>query len=780
MKFALARSQLFASAAVIALMAGPRSFAAESDTPPVAAKLEEVVVTAQKRSEDVNKVPTSISVLSGDALAEGHIANYDDLTRAIPSVSFAAGGAGLGVGEGMTVIEMRGISSSSGAATVGVYLDETSVTVPQTYDGASQPVAFDIDHVEVLRGPQGTLYGASSMGGTIRFIQAKPNLESVGGFVTGDLSGTDHGRINYQTSGVANLPVVEGKFALRLGAYYNSDSGWINNYGLDGSLIKGGVNSDATKAVRVAALYAPTEDLNIFAQINYQRADAKDSPVFYEALGLYNQNKEVPEWSHDTLFVPSVTVTDNLGFAELTSVSSYFWRDEERVSDGTYFNNYVLGDYLIPPYTGLPASNNITTLASQVTFPTTYSTISQEVRLASPANSGSPLKWVAGLYASEQRMSHLNDEPTPTLPAVFQSTYGIPILSVANALGAPQDLSLFTDIFHESTWTYTDQYAVFGQVDYDVTSRLHASAGLRYQFAREFYRRDGGGYYDIGNLHQFQDSPKYFAATPKFSLAYDLDDASSAYATAAKGFRLGGATGPDPSGTNNVCAGDYANLGISGAPINYSQDSLWSYEAGLKTFLADRTVSINGAGYYIDWSNIQQTINLPTCGFKFTTNVGDAESYGGELELRYAPQFLPGLKLSLTGGVNHSAITSSPIPTIAAVGQSVLFAPERTATLGAEYNFPLKDNMSGFVHGDFNFIGHAHGSYQTDNPNYENAAYGVINATAGIDTGSLRVSLYAKNLANDRTIIQRPQIDSVTEAYTVQPLTVGISARKDF
>ena len=210
------RLALLAGGTALALVQMAAAQAQQAAAPPPAQNsgIENITVTAQKRSEDIKEVPLSITAVSGEQLKEQHIENYDDLARAVPNLSFSNGG-----GTGLDKLELRGVSSNADEPTVGLYLDDVPITSRNLVNtGAAQPKFFDIDRVEVLRGPQGTLYGASSTGGTIKFITNQPDLDNFGGSALSTLSGTDHGGINYEEQGVINIPLIEGKAALRLGA----------------------------------------------------------------------------------------------------------------------------------------------------------------------------------------------------------------------------------------------------------------------------------------------------------------------------------------------------------------------------------------------------------------------------------------------------------------------------------------------------------------------------------------------------------------------------------
>ncbi len=263
----------------------------------------EIIVTAQKRSEDIRTVPISLSVLSGAALKEQKIASYDDLSRAVPGVAFNA----VAGEEGRTNIVIRGVSSVSGASTVGLYLDDVSITVPNLYrDGSIEVRLPDIERVEVLRGPQGTLYGDSSEGGTIRFITTQANPEKLAATVTGDLSGTKHGGTNYGASGSFNLPLVKDTLSLHAAVNYQNDSGWVDHYTTAGALDKKGVNSANSLTARISATWTPDASLTITPAFFYQRANNADNAAFYldngPGTGMWKQNKQVAEPSHDTVY----------------------------------------------------------------------------------------------------------------------------------------------------------------------------------------------------------------------------------------------------------------------------------------------------------------------------------------------------------------------------------------------------------------------------------------------------------------------------------------------
>lgn len=810
---------------VLAVIGEAAQGAAAGPDPDVA-QLEAITVTAQKRTEDIKDIPFSVSAISGVQLAEHHVADYDDITRALPGISFEAG-----PGPGLDTIEIRGVSSQSGSATVGIYIDEVSVTVSNSeYDGAVQPKLFDLDRVEVLRGPQGTLYGASSMGGTIRFITKQPDLDNFSVSGSTDLSQTHHGGFNNDEYGILNIPVIEGVFALRIGADVANESGYIDRYqptptgaGPGGSILslgtndstgvlgERGVNDVRTQVFRVTGKYAAPDDWMVAPAYMWQRTAASDTNVFYPDIGLYDQDKRVAEPSNDIWSLPSLTITKSFGWADLTSITSYFKRDFRRVTDGTLYNsNIFANDYVVgglsaatDPPTPPPTAQQIYAAQTVLGFlpsPANYDArteqLSQEVRLSSKATSiaGVESTWTAGIYFNNQHRRFLDDEYIPGLQATYQKILGYGINSAESVVGpsyypattAFPGTSFANDlIYYGHTYPIQRQIAPFGELGVEITPALKAAVGVRYVSAKSSEVIDSGGFYGYGLPPEYGVSAKYSATTPKFSLEYAINSSSNLYTTIAKGFRLGGPTGPDPAyqpngpppATPGPCDSDYQAYGLTSSPKEYQSDWLWSYEIGSKGRYLDNRLSINAAVYAINWTNIQQSINLPTCGFTFTTNVGDAKIYGSEFEL--SALVTRGLTLSLNAGTTHAYISSvSPEGAgIVNVGEAILGVPEYTVTPSIDYDQPIGDRLTWFARADFPYTGRSRGYFDSSGlTQLFQPAYGILNMSTGFTHDGLSVSLYAKNLLNWKNIIQYPSINSVQEGYTVRPMTVGITA----
>jgi outer membrane receptor protein involved in Fe transport len=525
----------------------------------------------------------------------------------------------------------------------------------------------------------------------------------------------------------------------------------------------------------------------------YQRYAAGDNSTFIPAVGNYDQFNEVRGSDRDALIAPSLTVKAGLGFADLTSITSYVGRNVNRFTDGTYFNSAAISEFFldtagVPPYSTHQYANDyiLGNLPSPVDFTDHFNTWTQEIRLSSPADQ-KIVHWVGGVYAADQEVTHLDSEPIVGISSAFQSTYGYgintdPVLNPTLGTATPNPNFWTRDVVWQVfDHNDTQQIAVFGQVDIDVLPTLHLGIGDRYVHATETFSETGFGFFEFGNAGTdgsiYAQKANFSTSTPKFTLTYDVNSQSTVYVSAGKGFRLGGATTPN---TNVACVEGLAQLGDSSAPMTYGPDHLWSYEFGTKSLLFQKSLSVNAAVYYIDWTAIQQSIVIPICGGQFNANVGDAKAIGAELEVRYRLPILPGLVLSANLGGEHAYISSTINAQTAAVGQDVLYTPDFTAALLADYSWQITGDLNGFVRGDYEYTGKSFGSFQVDTPQYLNPSYDVVNLNLGVGYGKYEVSVYAKNLFDDRTILQSPQINSVIQGYTLRPQTIGLSFQAKF
>jgi iron complex outermembrane recepter protein len=756
---------------IVMVLAHGFAFGVEADT----GQIDEIVVTAEKSREPMSKVPISISAVSGTALEDAHITDYADLSRAVPNVSFTNFG-----GPGQSNIEIRGISSQAGSSTTGIYLDDVPINVLNIYTtGATEPRFFDIDRVEVLRGPQGTIYGASSMGGTIHFVSNLPDLEKYSGEVHSSIGGTERGGVNYEADSVVNLPLVEGVAALRIGALYDHLSGWIDRYPYgpngtpNGPIAATKINDANTTVIRATLEWRPIDALTITPSVFLQRVSTGGQDLFSLSLPEFESPTLVPETGRDEYAITSLTVKYDFGWSELTSVSGYFWRRDDRNIDGTVYDSaYIGGPY--GPLQGQFPNNTagaaaISSLAAPVQFDTNVNQIHQELRLASkPAGADDPWSWIAGLYYSRTRTGLLDNEHIPGFGSAIQTYYGG---STEQILGDPFTNDLVYYAFSEFV---NSQSAVFGQITYKPTPKLKLTAGARYEKANEELAFNSTGYF-AGGTPPSSGSAKGNATTPRVAVSYEVTDETMVYATAAEGFRDGGVNRPVPV---PLCSADLAGLGLTQAPTAYKSDKLWSYELGAKTRALGNSLVLSGALFDIRWNNIQTDIILPTCTFDIKDNIGSAESRGVELELndRLTEHW------SVTLGGNYTSAKITVPVTLLGVekGDRVPGVPDYSIATSGQYTMPVFATGLGQVSLNGQWIGPSQGTIYHGDPDFDRPAYFVMGANAGVKWDRFDVSLFVTNLLDEHKALQRPNVAGVEYGLTVRPRTFGVSGSYSF
>jgi iron complex outermembrane recepter protein len=737
--------------------------------------LEEIIVTAQKAAENIRDVPISISVLGGNQLAEQHIEDIGDISRAVPNLSFSTNG-----NPGGSILEMRGVSSTSGASTVGVYLDEVPITQRLTFGYVSQPepMLFDIQQIEVLRGPQGTLYGASSEGGLIKYRMNPVDLTQFGGSASMDVSDTEHGSGNAGATAVINAPIVDGVLGIRLGAATTYNSGYIDRYSPDTrALIDTGVNSQHNDAARLTLEAKLFDALTITPSLFYQRLAYSSSNTLTVGLGGLSTNFRVPDPGSDTMIVPSLTIHDDLGPVDLTSVTSDYTRNSPYTYDGTAFNSVYIGQCILDGMCGSPpvpdlqgrlAGQQIAMLPAPGHDNVFERNVSQELRLSSKPYTGTglPVVWTAGLYYADTTHRGDDTEYINNFDSVFTSLYGASAL--ASNFNGPLPNNV---IYAVSQGLEEREYSAFGDLSYYPTSALRLSAGARYLAATQSIYSIGYGFFFGSDA---TGSSKDHATTPKVSATYEISKDVSVYATASKGFRLGAPNAPVPA---EFCAADLAALGLKQAPASYGHDELWNYELGVKA-LASARLAINASVFDIHWDRLQQNFALPDCGFYFSANVGSARSYGTELDVTYMP--LPALTLAAAGGYTNAVLTQAVSSLGLQAGERVEGVPEFSGSASADYNVPLTAAASWFLRANYTYTGDSHGSLVPTDPDYRRPAYGVAGASTGVKLQRWEVSLYAKNLLNNEEIIQTPDHATVPVGFTLRPRTIGVAVSGHF
>jgi len=792
--------------------------------------IQTVVVTAQKRKEDSNKVPVSISVIGGDELIAQHIGDYADITRAIPNVSFsgAGGGGDAGDGPGLSNIQIRGVSSSAGAATVGIYMDDVSMTVANLYSmGAAEPKFFDLDHVEVLRGPQGTLYGSSSMGGTIKFITNQPDLKQQTTDVYTEVSSWKGGQASYTGNVVFNEPLIQNELALRVGIQSEHIGGYINQVDQSGNVIQRGTNKQDDQVLHFALKWAPTKDLTFTPNVFYQKVKTGDTDVSYSQvinnglipatavpLSPYQTSKLTLEPGSDELLVPSLTVNYATPLGDLTSVTSYFQRKFTRVQDGGYTNSVQMGTGIYSPLTSsyIPAyidyvnntalGDKISGLKSSVTLNNQLSQTSQEIRFASKpyVAGGTPYTWLVGAYFANEHTKTVEGDYvyglTQTLANFgFSPTDPTPWLPGTFLPGFPQD-NTFAGVYK-----YHDtQQSIFGEGSYYFDPTLHATLGLRYLHAQEIYSAAQSLFYQGANADPTKNpsDPTTNASTesgtkftPKLSLTWEQSPTNTLFVNIAEGFRTGGNNDSLP----------VTPCGLPGPnPLQYKSDSLWSYELGNKSRFLDNKLTFNSSVFYIKWNNMMQEIELP-CSFNYNVNVGSATSYGAEMELKAKP--VSNLLLDLAAGYTHATLDNDAGALLgiagATKGANIPGVPRYNIAWTTTYSYDITDDYFGFVRAAVRWTGASNGGLSllpnsygnvippnitpgVPNPDFNRPAYHTIDASTGVSWGEWEATLFVKNLLNEDKVIQHPieQAVSAGEVFRMEPRTIGVTLSAKF
>ncbi len=753
-----ARHLARACAGALGIAAGAAAPAAE----PPAAGLDEIVVTAQKTSELLSKVPISISVLSGDQLVEQRVQNYADLSRIVPNVSFTSFG-----GPGQSNIEIRGVSSQAGSATTGIYLDDVPINIINIYTaGATEPKFFDIDRVEVLRGPQGTIYGSSSMGGTLHFVSVKPDLHALSGTAHLEVGGTEGGGLNYEANSVLNVPLSDGVAALRLGALYRHDSGWIDRVNpTTGQVVDHKINDTNSSVVRATLLWKPTEALSVTPAVFLQRVSDGGNSLFGLGLPDFQSPTLVPETGRDEYGMFSLTVAYDAGFADLTSVTGFFSRQDHRIVDGTFYDSVYLGSLFDTPASdggiGIGHGSTFASLPAPAQFFTTVNQIHQELRLSSrPAGPDDRLSWITGLYYSRGRTGLLDNEHILNFTSTFQSTFG---QTPQQVLGDPFTNDL---VYYANSEFVNEEKAVFGQLTYRVLPKLKASLGLRYEKSTESLAFATAGFLSASTPPSAQ-SIAGSATTPKASLAYEASDRTLVYASAGKGFRVGGANRPMPA----------ALCGTSG-PTGYEADSLWSYELGVKTRALSDTLALSAALFDIRWSNMQQDVVLTSCGFDYKTNTGNAESKGVELEARQ--KIGDHWTLSLGGNYTDAKMTGDVAALTIVKGDRIPGVPDWSIGTNVEYATRLGGDSRGYARLNGQWTGPSQGVIFRTDPDFNRQGYFVMGGSLSVERDRYSLSLFLDNALNMHKVIQRPNLALVDYGVTVRPRTVGLGANFTF
>ena len=738
-----------------------------------AGQLQEVVVTAQRRAERLQDVPISVSTIDQSEISKLAVSDIQDVSRLTPGMD-----ATVSFG-GQSVVSIRGIVWNVGSATTGIYLDDTPIQVRFVGQGVTAgnafPVLFDLDRIEVLRGPQGTLFGSGSEGGTVRFITPEPSLTQWSGYAKSEFSFLQNGEPNTQFGASAGGPIIDGKLGFRLSAYNQQDGGWIDRvpYGVEGGQIEKNANSGNAQSINGALTWAPSDSVRITPSIYYQRQYQGDIGQYWPSLSDPSANNFVngyllPQPITDRLVLPALKVSWNFSGLTLYSNTSYMDRTRDLTQDYSFYVPALLGATSLSVST--PAPTYMQNPQEQFT---------QEIRLQ-PDDQNRRLRWIVGGFF--QRVTQNADQTivSPGLNSVTQTLYGASVLDIFGVDLLPGGIS-----YEGFDQTVDKQTAAFGQVDFKLTPEWTLTAGIRFSHTSFDHSNFQNGPLNGGPSGATNGSSEN-DNTPKVGVSYKPDEHLLFYTSAAKGFRPGGGNTPIPT---SLCSADLATLGLSNAPPTYGSDHVWSYEIGSKGDALSRRLQWDASAFYTNWSEIQSFILLPSCGFSFIANLGTAVSKGFDFQLSAAvtPALVLGLGLGYTDAAYTKTVTGAGSAPIVTDGDRLQAAPWH-GTASIDYSFlQLANGASPYAHIDAQYTN----SYMTGNPT--NALYDpIINknystffstARAGFKYKGWDVSAFAKNLTNSHSVLYTQHLVLTTPlviqgAYT--PRAIGLTATYRF
>jgi iron complex outermembrane receptor protein len=776
------RRKIRSSVALAALILPLPALAQASDADTAASEeVGDIVVTATRQSQSLSRVPLSVSALSQERLDDRGVRDFSDVIRQTPGVVFESTNT-------TTNISIRGINSTAGAATTGVYIDDTPIQIRSLgYSGGNAyPVIFDLERVEVLRGPQGTLFGAGSQGGTIRFITPQPSVTEMSGYARAELAFTENGDPSYELGAAIGAPLVADKLGVRVSGYYRRDGGFIDRVRFeDRSVIDDNANYLNSYVGRIAFTWQPTPDLKITPSITYQKIYNNDSPESWDNLradltvpdapfsdydnGVILNGNRVQENGRDRFILPTLNVQYAFGGVDLTAIASYFDRRQTFRADYTTFDQSLFTGITLPIFDDQAAFSD---------FINTQKITTGEVRLQS-SDRDSRFTWLIGGFYQKAKQTSIQQ-----VEDVFLFEY------------APFLIPFFPPlvdgrlIYDQATSSVDEQMAVFGQVNFKPVDRLTLTVGLRYgetKFNINSFAQGpvvGPPVTDVGRQ-------KETPFTPKFGIEFQIDPRNMVYASASKGFRPGGY---NPQVGASCQASDLDPLGYpDGRPETYNSDSVWSYELGVKSRTS--RMSMQASAYQIDWKNIQQVVGLNGCGFQMTTNLGSARSRGFDLQfdIRVTDDFSFQAEIGYTNAKFLDTFLGGPLATQPLVTEgNRIPSPPWTISLHGQYDLSLWAEHDTYVRADFDY--RAFQSSLTPaldprnggtDPSLSNApAVKNLSLRAGYKVGGLNLSVFANNVLDQAIWSGRRSRDnlnaSIYRSHIVRPRTFGMTAAYRF
>ncbi len=784
------RAASFAAVSLLALASAAPAFA-QDEPAPATQEEQEVVVTATLRAQNLQDIPFSINAQTEEDIRRSGATTIEDLSRNVAGLQIQNLGPGQsqvavrGVAAGQIVRDQPGVKEQ-----VGVYLDDSVISLSLFTPDLD---LFDLNRVETLRGPQGTLFGSGSVGGTIRYITNQPNLTRMEGSLEANVNLLDGGDIGGALRGMINAPVSE-QMAIRAVGYYTRYGGFVDAVG---PAAGDNVNDGYRAGGRIAIRLEPNDHITITPRVLYQEIEANGFNR-QEVYNLYSNPFTAPprtfgereqylllrENFKDRTFIADLNIGIELGDVTLTSISSYVNRDITVSRDASALTGSVSVDL------GYPVAG--VNLPSNLVDATDLETFTQEARIAT--NGDGPFNFVAGIFYAHAARFYRQRLPTPGYDAFTDATLGAGT-AAATANGFPPNSPYNSDLPYS-----IDQYAAFGEATWDITPRLHLTAGGRVYDFSETRRFKSGGLFS--NLDNRVDETSSSGFSPRFILSYEPADRIRINAQASKGFRLGGVNDP-----LNLPLCTPADAALFGGFQSYEDETIWNYEVGIRGRRGG--VNFAAAAFYTDMNNLQVTLDAGTCSSRIVFNVPEAHSQGVEFELSAEP--VEGLNFAINGTVLEAEFDTTLPGVLAATtgireGNRLPSVPKFQLSASASYEFPVADNAQAYVGASYQHVGsrYTQPSDQENNPRTfahglpfngapANAAtvidlrlpaYDYVNLSAGVDwDNGFGVMVYVTNLFDENALLSfdRERGGRARLGFNIgQPRTFGITLRKRF
>ncbi|MGA8708245.1 MAG: TonB-dependent receptor [Steroidobacteraceae bacterium] len=799
--------------------------ASDADTGSV---LEEVTVTATRTEESLNRVPISVSVETRDAMDLKGIKDFADIVKFTPGVSFD--------NSETNAISIRGIASSGGSGTTGIYIDDVPIQMRALGFNPDDTLikVFDLDRIEILRGPQGTLFGAGSEGGTVRYITSQPDMHNQTLYARAEGGYTLNGSPSYEAGISGGTPLIDGVLAVKASVYYRRDGGWIDRINPTSlAVVDSNANHDETTAARFAAIWKPTDALTISPSFFYQDRQRNDVTIWWPTYSDPGSNKYIsanptasPE--PDVFFVPSLNVQLEAGPVRVISTTSYFHRNDQSDYEGTLYNlsyyqsigadeiNNAGPGNLIPGFpivdgNGVHLPAGLTNYRAPNTVTNQQRNFTEELRLQN-AEKDSRVNWTVGFFMSVNRQFSFEQIHDPMADAFWNQEFGTPIADYFGTATNPDGSSVlpYGDSYFNRLTSHDRQFAGFGEADINLTDKLKLLLGGRIAYTQFAIQSLSDGPQN-GGPSPANNSASQTPFTPKVGLQYQANPDNMYYFTYAKGFRPGGGNPNVPGGA--VCGQDFINLGISGAPPTYKSDSVQSFEVGAKNNV-NHMVQLDTSIYYIEWNDIQQNVVPPICEIQWTQNLGKAVAKGFDIQADF--DFGSGASLETSLGYTDAQYTENAFIGLSGPGQTPVVAEGDaivgengtetapwTATIGPQYKFTALDHPS-YVRLDYEWSSGEKwlpasrdsrtGQYDAGAANLPSLtlplfSQHILSMRAGTQINHMQLSVFADNLTNSHQLINSnhevmtndpntgvPLASPLYRNISYRPLTFGITA----